>query len=199
MHARWLVILAVSCGGGARPAPVVAHSADIAPAAGPTCSDAAAGLERATLDVRSPGASVWKPMRDQCETDAWSARAIACFASMQSEQLGGCAMLLPDEPRTALFAVLRDEHDTLAVARARLATVQVGVAECDQFVAAVANLLDCEQVPLDDRVRLGHETAELWDLPTTGLPPEAQQRMANTCGASLAKLQAEAQGAGCVR
>lgn len=202
MQARWLVIAAMSCGGTpARPAAVVvANNADATPPpAAPTCAAAAAGLERATLDVRKPDASVWKPMRERCVTDQWPADATTCFAQMTSEQLGTCAKLLPEGPRQALFAVLRDEHDTLDVARARLATVQVGVAECDQFVAAVAHLLDCEQVPVDDRVRLGHETAELWDLPTHGLPADAQQRMANACGASLAKLQVEAQGAGCSR
>jgi hypothetical protein len=138
-------------------------------------------------------------MHERCLADGWPELAIRCFAQMQVDQLGACARLLPDESRAGLFAVLRGQRDTIAVARARLELMQVGVAECDRFVAAVASLLDCESVPLEDRVRLGNETAELWDLPTRGLPASAQQRMADACGASLAKLQVDAQGAGCVR
>ena len=198
MRTGWLAVVAAACGSSApAPAPVASQPVTALPAE-PGCADAAAGLERATTDVRAPGASVWKAMHERCLTDEWPAAAIACFAPMQSEQLGVCAKLLADAPRGELFRVLRGEHDTIAVARARLQTVQVGVEACDRFVAAVANLLDCEQMPVDDRVRLGNEIAELWDLPTHGLPASAQQRMSDTCGAQLAQLHADALSHGCV-
>jgi hypothetical protein len=197
MRMRWLVVVVAACG-RTTPAPVAPPPVTAAPSE-PGCADAAAGLERATVDVRAPGASVWKAMHEHCLGDEWSAAAIECFTHMQSEQLVACAKLLGDAARGQLFGVLRGEHDTIAVARARLQTVQVGVEECDRFVAAVTSLLDCEQMPVDDRVRLGNEIAELWDLPTHGLPASAQQRMAETCGAQLAQLQADAQSHGCVR
>jgi hypothetical protein len=53
-------------------------------------------------------------------------------------------------------------------------------------------------MPLDRRVQLGAETADFWSLPTQNLPADAQKRMAAVCGQSLAALQQQAAGAGCM-
>lgn len=165
-----------------------------------SCSDAAAGLERSTKSVRAPDLSVLQAMRERCAADAWSAAAIDCFASMQEGELGTCARQLPEQARDAMFGVLgggEQTRTTIALARARLETLQVGVAECDRFVTAVHAVLACEGMPVEARAQLGAETADFWDLPTQGLSPDAQHRMADVCGASLRELEHQATGAGC--
>jgi hypothetical protein len=167
-----------------------------------TCSDAAAGLERATRGIRAPEDTVLAPMRTRCTEDAWSVEAIECFAAMQPDDLGACAGKLSKTPREAMLAVLAGIHDdraAVAVVVARLATLKVGVPACDQFVAAVATVMTCEGLPLETRVQLGNETADFWSLPTSGLPPDAQAKMTSACGESLAALQRESTGAGCAQ
>ena len=194
---RRALILAVACGSSAKPAPMI-PTAPIANATR-TCVEAAAGLERATRGVRDPESSIFDAMRGRCFDDAWPVAAIDCFAVMGEGDLGRCAGGLVDVSRNQMFAVLGagGGRGAIAVARARLATLAVGVAECDRFVTAVAAVLGCEQMPLDARVELGNETATFWDLPTKGLSPDAQQRMAAVCGQSLAQLQQQAVGVGC--
>jgi hypothetical protein len=53
-------------------------------------------------------------------------------------------------------------------------------------------------MPVDKRAQLGTETADFWDLPTHGLPEDAQRRMGAACGASLAQLEEQARGVGCM-
>src|SRR5262249_22559336 len=136
-----------------------------------------------------------------CGEDRWPVVAIECFAKMHEGELGTCARELPDDARDHMFQVLATgapELGAIAIARTRLQLVQVGVGECDRFVAAVAIVLTCEQMPVEARLELGNQTAELWSLPTKGLPDDAQRRMAAVCSQSLADLQREAQDAGCM-
>lgn len=149
--------------------------------------------------MRAPETSVVRSMDDRCAYDRWPARAVDCFAEMGEGELARCATLLGDSERGAMFGVLVGGSDRAAieVARLRLQSLELGVGECNRFVAAVANVLGCEQMPVAARVQLGNETAELWDLPTAGLPADAQRRMAEACGSSLALLESEASTAGC--
>jgi hypothetical protein len=192
------LVFAIGCGAPARTsrpaAPMIGNAAH-------TCTDAAMGLERATRGVRAPETRVFDGMRARCTDSAWSVPAIDCFATMREGELDRCARVLPDPAREAMFGVLAggDTHRTaIAMARARLETLAVGIAECDRFVSTVAVVLTCERMPIDTRAELGTETAEFWDLPTHGLPAEAQRRMAVACGESLAALQQQAIGAGCM-
>jgi hypothetical protein len=190
-------VIALGC---SRPPP--APSPQPAPIAntGQSCADAAAGLERSTRGLRPPESTVLDAMRVRCNADHWSAKALDCFATMQEGELGRCALALRDDQRDAMFAVLgggEDARTKIAIARSRLEVLQVGVAECDRFVSKVATVLGCEQMPVEARAELGAETASFWDLPTTGLSPDAQRRMSEACGASLRELEHQASGAGC--
>ena len=158
------------------------------------------GLESATKGVRSPESSVFEAMRDRCIQDTWSVDAVNCFATLHEGELGTCARKLPDEARTAFFAVFAGstvDHGSLEVARARLDALDLPIAECDQFVRSVRAVLACEQMPLESRLELGNETADFWNLPAD-LPESAQQRMAEACGASLTELRHQATGMGCM-
>jgi hypothetical protein len=186
--------------GGTTAAPPAKAPPPIASSA-PSCSDAAFGLEQATRGVRAPESSILDVMKSRCTDDSWPVPAIRCFASMHEGDLGKCAHALSDDARKRLFGALgADEDDRMQIvlARARLDGLTVGVTVCDQFVAAVAAMLTCDAMPLDKRVQLGNETADFWDLPTHGLPEDAQRRISNACGASLAELQAQAQSVGCM-
>ncbi len=197
MKAVALVVL-VACGSTAREHGVTQVGTSTATE---TCSAAAAGLEHATRDVRAPDSSILAEMRQRCGDDHWPDAARDCFAKMDQGDLGRCARTLPDEPRNHMFAVLRgaqDDRAQLVIVRARLQTLEVGVGTCNEFVTAVTSALSCEQLPLDKRVQLGNETADFWDLPTHGLPEDAQKRMTAACGTSLAELQQAAQDAGCM-
>jgi hypothetical protein len=195
-----LSLWAVACSSGPRPAP----APPIANATAETttsCMAAAAGLEHATAGVRDPDSSVLAPMRARCTEDRWLPPARACFAQMQEGELARCAALLDDKQRAAMFDVLGGgdgDRTQLVIARARLQAMVVGIAECDRFIAVVANALTCERMPLDARLQLGSETASFWDLPTGGLPPDARRRMAAVCSSSLAQLQQQVIGAGCM-
>ena len=190
-----LSALVVACGSPAKPEVVVPPISNTAR----SCTEAAVGLERGTRSIRDPDSSVLETMRSRCTLDSWPTAAIDCFATMREGELGQCAAKLHDEPREAMFAVLGGGSDraAIAIARLRLQSLVVGVAECDQFVTAVTTALGCEGMPVDARVMLGNETASFWDLPTHGLPPDAQRRMAEVCGASLAELQQQTAGLGC--
>ena len=47
------------------------------------------------------------------------------------------------------------------------------------------------------RAQLGTETADFWALPKSGLPADAQLRMADVCGRSTTFLEQQAVEAGC--
>ena len=192
-----IAVLVTACThapGMAPPAPPIASTPHV-----PDCAEAAAGIERATRGVRAPESTVVRAMHLRCVEDAWSREAMACFSGMNDDELARCARLLPEAPRGELLALLGDGggREAIEVARVRLGELQVGVDECDRFVAAVSSVLGCEQMPLDTRVQLGNETVDFWNLPTSGLSEDAHHRMAEVCGASLATLQAEASSAGC--
>ena len=165
-----------------------------------TCTEAAVGLERGTVDVRSPDTSIVQEMRAHCTADAWPVAAIECFAAMKPGELGRCAATLPDALREAMFAALGgigDDRTDLATAQARLETLQVNIAECDRFIGAVRTVIACEAMPLAARASLGREVADVWSLPTHGLPADAVRRMADTCTTSLAALEQHATASGC--
>ena len=165
------------------------------------CSEAATGLERGTRGIREPETSVLKALREQCVSEAWPAAAIDCFAAMTEGDLGRCAALVPEPSRDKLFQELgggTNDRTKIAIALAKLSILKVGVAECDRFVAAVSHVLVCDGMPLEQRAQLGIETADFWALPTSGLPADAQRRMGEVCGKSLASLQQQAVTAGCM-
>ena len=79
-----------------------------------------------------------------------------------------------------------------------LSSLQVGISTCDQFVAAVANVMGCKTMSIEQRVSLGNETADFWSLPTTRLTIDAKARIAEACGESLHALQQQAADVGCM-
>ncbi len=182
--------------------PVVTPARPPAKVASPVtlgCGDAAAGLERATRDIRAPEQSVLGPMRERCLDDQWSEAAITCFATMKSGELGPCANLLDDRQREPVFAQLGStDRASVAIALAKLYDLKIGIAECDQFVATVALMLSCDAMPLETRIQLGLETSDFWSLPTKNPPPEAARRMATVCKSSLETLSQQAATVGCM-
>ncbi len=197
-----LVIVLCGCGSSPGPAPAPPVPTDLSNrGSSRSCADAAAGLERATVGVRPPEASVLAPMRQRCLEDRWSGAVIDCFATMKIDDLGACAALLPERPREQLFSVIGGtsaDRGSIAVAVARLSTLKVGVVECDRFIAAVAAVLTCEQMPIETRVQLGAETADFWSLPRSGLSADMEKRMSRACGESLQALQQQAIAVGCM-
>lgn len=197
---RSALLLLAACGSTTKPAPkAAAPIANVAETH--TCADAALGLQNGTRGVRAPDHAVFDALSGRCASDTWPASAIDCFATMAEGDLGRCSRELPDKQRESLFAVLAGDEPTLAglaVARARLANLQVGVAECDRFVAAVATTLTCEAMPLDTRVQLGNETADFWSLPTARLSAADLQRIGAVCGQSLASLEQQTVSYGCM-
>jgi hypothetical protein len=174
--------------------PVIAHHTH-------SCADAALGLENATRGVRAPDNPVFDTLRARCIQDVWPAHAVNCFATMAEGDLGRCSRAMPDAMREAIFAALAGhggEREGIYVARARLQQLQVGVPECDRFVSAVTTALSCEQLPIEDRLMLGNETAEFWSLPTSRLSPEDKLRISDVCGQSRASLERQAQDVGCM-
>jgi hypothetical protein len=161
-----------------------------------SCKDAALGLENATRSVRAPDNVVAQELTARCNEDTWPSAAVECFATMREGDLGKCANALPDSARDHMFAVLGGGGGTagIAVARARLEQLTVGVPACDQFISAVSGVLTCDQVPVETRVQLGQETVEFWSLPTSKLAAEDLDRMSTVCGQSLAALLAQTQG-----
>jgi hypothetical protein len=165
-----------------------------------SCKQAALGLENATRGVRAPESTVADELAVRCNEDSWPSAAIDCFAEMREGDLGRCSKELPDDSRNRMFGVLAGSgggQTGIAIALARLEQLQVGVPACDRFITAVSAVLKCELVPIEIRVQLGQETAELWSLPTARLAPEDVQRMTDVCGASLASLEQQASDAGC--
>jgi hypothetical protein len=166
-----------------------------------TCASAAAGLDHATVGVREPDAEILGPARSLCARDVWPTTAIDCFATMTPDDLGRCAALLSDGSRNAVFALLEGNElspASIAVARAKLSVMHVGIGACDRFIAAVSAALTCEAMPLETRVQLGNETADFWSLPTKGLPADAEAKMTTTCNTSLQSLQQHIASFGCM-
>jgi hypothetical protein len=204
-----VALLVAGCGGAAAPPRETAPQAPAAPTPVPTaeavdmagaCREAAVGLERGTRGLRPPERSVLEPTRRLCVDDGWPAATIECFAQMSEGDFGRCAAALPKAPRQRLFERIGGgAGDRVAVASAlvKLSTLQVGIAECDQFVEVVAHVLVCDAMAIELRAQLGAETADFWSLPTSGLPADAQLRMADVCGRSTAALTQQAADAGC--
>ena len=196
MRAAVVVTILVACGSAPPPAPVVQNTPRVR-----TCSEAAVGLDRATQALREPDAAVLAPLKTKCLDGPWSQAAIDCFATMKVDDLAKCASMLPDRPREAMFQILADREPTqaaLAIAKARLDAMKVGVDECDRFIQAVSAVLTCESMPLEARVQLGNETADVWSLPTSRLSPEAHARMATACETSLHTLEKRVADVGCM-
>lgn len=201
-----LVLVPVAaCGPGAKPAPappVPVQAQAPAPADDHArgCAEAAAGLERGTRGLRDPEASVLAPMRARCIDDGWSPAAMECFGRMTEGDLGRCAGLLPPRARERMFDQVGGgarDRVAVAVALAKLSALKVGIPECDRFVEAVARVLVCDRMAIEVRAQLGTETADFWALPKSGLPADAQLRMADVCGRSTAVLEQQAVEAGC--
>jgi len=178
------------------PAPVAPPAARVR-----TCSEAAVGLDRATQALREPDSAVLASVKTKCLDGPWSQPAIDCFATMKVDDLAKCASMLPDRARDAMFQILANREPTqaaLAIAKARLDAMKVGVDECDRFIEAVSAVLTCDSMPLEARVQLGNETADVWSLPTARLSPEAHARMATACATSLHTLEKRVADVGCM-
>lgn len=165
----------------------------------PTCTDASIGLERGTRDLRDPDTTIAQQIREQCLAGPWTREAMACFATMKTDDLGRCSKQLDDKQRLAVLEVLRGtDAAALAIALVELQELKTNVPECDAFVATVAVVLGCEAMPLAERVELGTETASFWQLPTQNLRPDMQARISTSCKQSLDGLIAKAKGLGCL-
>lgn len=164
-----------------------------------SCEHAAHGLEGATRGVREPDVIVFDVLLAQCR-DGWRTDALDCFAKMREGDLGRCARVLDERQRESLFASLAGNGPNLAglaVARARLEQLNVGIADCDRFVNAVTSALGCDGLPLEVRLQLGNETAHFWSLPTERLAPDDRQRMSQVCVSSFETLAKETAPVGC--
>jgi hypothetical protein len=196
------VVLLGLCGCWANPQPPPKTAPPVPNTATRTCVDAALGLDRGTRGVRSPDAELVAPLRARCLEDVWPAKAIECFAQMGEDELGHCAGMLEDKDREKLFATLNGgggftDRAALAVVKARLSALHVGIPACDNFVIAVGRVLACDEYPMAARLQLGNETVDFWALPTSKLPADAIKRMVTVCDQSRGELEQRAVGAGC--
>ena len=160
------------------PPPLVAPPA---PVAAKTCDDAAIGFAAATIAMHAPDVSLIEPVRALCASDHWPPAAIECFSGMGADDLVKCAKQLGGPRRDTLYRELAGTSDeaTVEVTQARLAKVEVGIAECDQFVAEVSLVLACDQLPIETSgFRSATRPVELWDLPTKRLTGDVYSRMA---------------------
>ena len=206
LAAGWL---AAGCGSAAAPAPREPAPAPPVPreAAPPepidqaarACKEAAVGIERGTKSLRPPERSVLEPVLALCVDDAWPAASVECFANMDEGDFGRCAGALPERARKRLLNRVAGGGDgvTVATVLVKLSALQVGIPECDEFVTAIAHVLVCEAMPIELRAQLGTQMVDFWSLPTSGLPADAQLRMADVCGRSTVALAQQAAGAGC--
>jgi len=165
-----------------------------------TCQHAARGLSGATRGVQEPENDVFDVLKARCERDRWSLDAIECFSEMNEGDLGRCSKQLEERQREAVFAVLAGNEPSvagLAVARARLEQLQVGIESCDRFVSAVSAVLGCDGLSIEMRLNLGNETAQFWSLPTDRLGADDRNKMSQVCVASLETLVRETTPVGC--
>ena len=210
MRGVYLLVIAAACHSQPPPQqpseplpldPRVLGLANLAPPGAASCTEAAVGLERGTVDVRVPDTSIVDAMRARCADDAWPVAAIECFSAMKPGDLGPCAAKLPDGARDALFGELGagDDRVDLARAQAGLAELSVNIAECDRFIAEVRSVMACDAIPLEARAQLGRAVIDFWSLPTKNLPVDATRRMANVCSSSLVELEQRAGGTNCLK
>lgn len=165
-----------------------------------TCTHAARGLSGATRGVREPDVEVFDPLLARCDRDSWPSTAVECFAVMGEGDLGRCAKQLDERQREAMFAILAGNEPStagIAVAKARLEQLSVGIETCDRFVGAVTALLGCDGLSIEMRLQLGNETAQFWSLPTDRLASDDVQRMSQVCVSSLETLTRETATIGC--
>lgn len=196
------MIVAAGCGSTARTTqPPPAPPVPVAPVIVKNCADAAVGIERVTKDLRPPDRELLGPVRRRCIDDGWGRAAIECFAAMRGDELTTCARHLPQAQRTQLVAQVSGNEatdDEVAEIVAKLGALKVGIVTCDSFVAAVASLMSCPKMAIEQRVSLGNETADFWSLPTASLTVDAKARIAEACGESLHALQQQAADVGCM-
>ncbi len=202
-RAAFLLVLA-ACGGGQQASPPTekapAEGVPLSHHVSRDCRHAATGLSGATRGVRDPETDVVDGLIDRCQRDGWPVPAIDCFAEMAEGDLGRCAKLLEERAREGMFAVLAGNEPNragLAVAKARLEQLSVGIESCDRFVAAVTTILACDGLSIEMRLQLGNETAQFWSLPTDRLAPDDRQRMSQVCVTSLETLAKETAPVGC--
>lgn len=185
---RWLLLLTACAHPAPPPAPPITNTA------AHSCGEAANRLEDATRALRDPEVSINKAMRDRCSDDHWSAAAIDCFSEMTPDELGVCAGKLPAESQKSLFDAF---GGSVAASVARLRQLHVNIPACDKLIAAFVTVLTCDRVAFAQRVELGNETADFWQLPDK-LPPDATARMASACEQSFVELRARVGESGCM-
>lgn len=201
MRPALAVLLLVACGGSSKqPAQQQGVPLSLSHHATHTCQHAVRGLSGATRGVREPDVELDDAVVARCERESWATAAIDCFAEMKEGELGRCAQQLDDREREWLFSMLGGGDPGtagVAVAKARLDAVKVGIATCDQFVATVRAALDCDALAIEMRLNLASETAQFWSLPTDRLGPDDRQRMSQVCVSSLDTLVKETTPVGC--
>jgi len=95
---KWLLVLAVACGGGQRPTA----------APPPSCSQVADGMVEQMLAKMQPrpqetADTIKDIIKTSCDRDAWSEPARRCLAAMKTEDdADHCATLLTDAQQAAL-------------------------------------------------------------------------------------------------
>lgn len=172
-----------------------------------TCTDAAFGIDRVAKDMHPPEQEIVPPMRTRCQKDEWSQKAIDCFAKLESDaaegdsELATCVGRLPIEQRASLLVEIRgaepDQSAELAEVVTKLGTIQVGIASCDRFVAAVTRMMDCAALDADARIQLGNETIEAWNLPMHKVSLQDKAKLAGACTQSLESLKRHATDLAC--
>jgi hypothetical protein len=203
-RAPFLILAIAACGGASiRPEPPPAAEAPLANVARP-CSDAAAGIERATKSLREPESSVLQPMKERCEQDTWPPAAVDCFATMAEGDVRKCVGLLADRAQTAMLAVLTTGGGVspILAAQIRLSSLVVNIPECDQLIHSIVFVLGCQQISVKTRVVLAESTGDFWSLPPQ-LPADARARMAKVCAdtsndSGFFELTTQAHQAGCM-
>ncbi|MGE0396142.1 MAG: hypothetical protein AB7T06_05415 [Kofleriaceae bacterium] len=204
---RIAFLVLVGCSSPAAPPPV--KPAPAVPIATPitempkTCTDAAFGIDRASKDLHPPEQEVVPAMRTRCQRDQWSQDVIECFSALASAEsdLAVCVGRLPNEERASLLVEIRgeqpDQTAELAEVVTKLATIQVGIASCDKFVAAVTRMMDCAALDADARIQLGNETVEAWNLPMHKVSLQDKAKLAGACMQSLESLKRHATDLAC--
>lgn len=197
--------------GCSSPAPPPAKPAPAVPVATPitempkTCTDAAFGIDRAAKDLHPPEQEIVPPMRTRCARDQWSQKTIECFAKLASDEddgnLATCVGQLPIAERSSLLVEIKGEQEDqtaeLAEVVTKLGALQVGIASCDRFVAAVTRMMDCPGLDANARIQLGNETVEAWNLPMHKVSLQDKAKLAGACTQSLESLKRHATDLAC--
>jgi hypothetical protein len=209
---RLVILVLVGCGSSAsapppqKPAPAIPIATPIAELP-KSCTDAAFGIDRVAKDLHAPEEEIVPPMRARCQRDAWSQKAIDCFASLSGDvaigesDLAVCVGRLPIEQRASLLVEIKgaqpDQTAELADVVVKLGALQVGIASCDRFVAAVTKMMDCAALDADARIQLGTETVEAWNLPMHKVSLQDKAKLAGACTQSLESLKRHATDLAC--